>query len=192
MSLDKVEKFPFFPPLGRFTRSAVGLWEGAAVARLLPPALILFTQPLLFLSVRPLPPFADLSGSSSTPSLVFSVRGLHRFHSPPSFVVEPPVGGNRQGGESEAVEEERHRGSGEVDGLMESVGQDRSFIRGENKTSLLPFAVPSGNKLLFSPCSLKSFSSDAAQETKSTPRSEPPALRLPQPLRSFRGCESGK
>lgn len=165
---------------------------GAAVARLLPPALILFIQPLLFLSVRPLPPFADLSGSSSTPSLVFSVHRLLRFHSAPSFFVEPPVGGNRQGGESEAVEEERHRGSGEVDGLMESVGQDRSFIRGENKTNLLPFAVPPGNELLFSPCSLKCLFSDAAHEIKCTPRSEPPALRLPQPLCSFRGCESGK
>lgn len=169
---------------------------GAAVARLLPPALILFIRPPLFLSVCPLPPLADLSGSSSTPSLVFSVHGLLRFHSAPSFFVEPPVGGNRQGGESGAVKEERHRGGGGVDGLMESVGQNRSFIRGENKTGPLQpapmLAVPPGNELLFSPCSLKRFFSDAAHEIKSTPRSETPALHLPQPPCSFRGCERGK
>lgn len=107
VSLDKVEKFPFFflLPLGRFTRSAVGLWEGPPVLGCFPTGIDSIHPSLfLLLSVRPLPPLADLSGSSSTPSLVFSVHGLLRFHSPPSFFVEPPVGGNRRGGESEACE----------------------------------------------------------------------------------------
>lgn len=61
-SLDKGEKFPF-PPLRRFIRSAVGLWEG-------PPLLVCFSLLLLRTftsihqlsspSIHPLPPFYDL------------------------------------------------------------------------------------------------------------------------------------
>lgn len=107
-SLDKGEKFPF-PPLRRFIRSAVGLWEG-------PPLLVCFSLLLLRTftsihqlsspSIHPLPPFYDLFfwGFCSvhpdlySPPPPFSSRLWHtlclyssRFRSSPSFFQSPPL-----------------------------------------------------------------------------------------------------